>query len=339
MLFEKAFVVSLDIRRDRYESFVQRFGKFGEGWLPEIEKFSAIHGDTCLPPASWNAGNGAWGCYRSHMGIVERCMNEGVGSVIIFEDDAQFKEDFREKAIAFVEALPDDWEQAYLGGQLMHESSHPPYEVSPGVYRPFNVNRTHCYALSKTGMLGFYRHCSELPFENEFHIDHHLGRWHEDARTKVYCPDEWLVGQHGAQSNVSGKFEDVQFYRNPKDLALSHWLYKHPTCVVYRGSRSIVSELKEIFHFGNQTGNNGLDVTLHEATKLRSPSRAIAAWYGWVRKEAVDEGLGRIPALMHPGITLEEAAEALPGCKLIVVDSVSSVAEAKAFLGSNGVAL
>jgi len=335
-MFDKAFVINLAIRPDRLNDFLSRMPEVS--WLPKIEVWPAIHGDTCRPPPNWTAGNGAWGCLKSHLAILEHCLMERVASYIVFEDDAQFSHDFDSQGRQFIEALPDDWQQAYLGGQLQHERTHPPVKVNELVYRPYNVNRTHCFAVSREGMLPIYQHCSDLPYERHFHIDHHLGRWHEDARNKVYCPPRWIVGQHGARSNVSGRFENVTFFDPPMKFAKDHWLYHKPVCVLFRANRAIAELCRDFLHFGNQISPRGFDVTLEEASRLRKPERAIGGWYSWIRTEiANDSTLARVPAMMHPSITDEDVAAAIPGCRLIVVESAATANDVKQQLLDEGI--
>lgn len=337
-LVERAFVITLAIRPDRRRDFFERLPSVD--WLPEVEPWDAIHGDTCQPPPNWTAGNGAWGCLKSHLAILERCLMDRVGSYIVFEDDAQFADDFDSRGQRFLEALPDGWQQAYLGGQLQHERTHPPIKITNDIYRPYNVNRTHCFAVSREGMLPIYQHCSDLPYERHFHIDHHLGRWHEDARNQVYCPPRWIVGQHGARSNVSGKMEQVTFFEPPAKFAKDHWLFQQPTCVVFRANRSIADQCRDFLHFGNQINGKGFDVTLEEAARLRKPERAIAGWFNWIRTEITNDPLLiRIPAMMHPEISSEDVARAIPGCKLIEIDNAANAADVRRQINDGGIQL
>lgn len=303
MLTERAFVISLKIRPDRLGEFMERAKAAWTPDLPELELWPAVHGDTCLPPDVWQSGNGAWGCLRSHQGILEYCLNNNIGSYIVFEDDAHFAPFFGEQLKPTWDALPDDWQQFYLGGQLQHEHSHPPVQVNPHIYRPFNVNRTHCFAVSRDGMLPMYRWICNLPYHGDEHIDHHLGRLHETGSFATYCPGQWLVGQGGAASNISGKHMDVEFFTNPEALALSHWLYKRPLCIVLRAPRSVALGLEHRVHYGNHRDNCGHDRSLSQAAKYLYPGPEITRWYGWVRSECVRENQYRVPCLFHPAIT------------------------------------
>jgi GR25 family glycosyltransferase involved in LPS biosynthesis len=326
MLVERAFVISLAIREDRLARF--RAATAGLKSIPEIETRLAVHGDTCLPPEIWTAGAGAWGCYKSHLAILEECLNTGVGSYLVFEDDAQFRTGFDEQFQAFMEVLPDDWQQAYIGGQLLHTDSHPTVKVKENVYRPYNVNRTHAFLVSRAGMLPMYQWISNLPFYQHEHIDHHLGRWHEDQRNAVYTPARWLVGQMGTSSNVSGKSEPPEFFTDPIDTALSHWLYDDPVCVVFHGDRSILQKCRGYLHQGNQLDANGYDVTLALASKMREPQVYIDHWFGWIRGEIVRSNSKALPCLFHARIT----PDMLAGCGFRTIElQAKSVEQVKEF--------
>lgn len=237
------------------------------------------------------------------MNILEYCLNNGVSSYLVFEDDAQFRPGFDEAFDAFSSLLPENWQQAYIGGQLQHTHSHPTIKLKPNLFRPYNVNRTHAFMVSRSGMLPIYKHISNLPFYAEEHIDHHLGRWHEDLRNAVYCPAKWLVGQMGFSSNVSGKVEAVQFFEDPESTALSHWLYDDPLCVVYRGSRQLLQSARGYLHAGNQIDANGFDVGLTQAARYADPTSEIERWYGWIRGEIVLGNSKALPCLYHPRIS------------------------------------
>lgn len=300
-MFERAFVISLPFREDRLANF--RAATDGLKSIPPVEVWPAIHGDTCQPPENWVAGAGAWGCYRSHHAILEYCLNNHVGSYLVFEDDAQFKPGFDLALEDFSKAVPSDWEQVYLGGQLLHTHTHPTVKVNAGVFRPYNVNRTHCFGVSRDGMLPIYKHISNLPFAAREHIDHHLGRWHEDQRNSVYCPPKWLVGQMGFSSNVSGKVEAVEFFEDPLSTAIDHPLYEDPICVVFRGSRSVLQAARNYLHQGNTLDAAGCDVTLSLAARLADPAPEIERWYSWIRGEIVRSNSKALPCLYHPRIT------------------------------------
>lgn len=252
--------------------------------------------------------------------MLEYCLNNNVGSYLVFEDDAQFSGFFEEYLPKVFAALPDDWQQFYLGGQLLHTHSHPPVKLNDLVYRPYNVNRTHAFAVSRSGMLPLYRWISNLPFHSNEHIDHHLGRLHESGKFNVVCPAQWIVGQGGSSSNVSGKVDPISYWTNPEELSLSHWLYSDPLCVVLRAPNWVAKSLEKYIHCGNSIDNAGLDQGLTLASKFRYPGPEINKWYGFVRSEVVREAASRLPCLFHPMITDDMIQQANLG-RLVVIES------------------
>lgn len=213
MYTERCFVINLDVRRDRLQQFYDRLPNNFPWGKPE--RWQAIHGDSVKHPDWWTAGNGAWGCYKSHLNILEYCLNNRIDSYTVFEDDAFFRDDFNSSMLTFYEHLPE-WEMAYLGGQLLHVESCPPEEVNPFVYIPYNVNRTHAFMVNtRHGMEVLYKFLNATPFETHYHIDHHLGLLHERKKLKLFCPHKWLVGQCESTSNISGKLSGSTFFDDP----------------------------------------------------------------------------------------------------------------------------
>jgi len=190
-MFDRIVCISLKRRPDRRESFLKRIPADWP-WVP-IEIVDAVDGKLCKHPAWWKQGGGAWGCYKSHMNIIEHALCNGLESVLIFEDDATFIEDFSVKAAEYLCRLPEDWGQAYLGGQHLKR----PQQVCEGVMRAININRTHAYALrGKDAMTSVYRWLNETRgWRDRHHIDHHYGRMHTAKRIPAYTPAVWLCGQ------------------------------------------------------------------------------------------------------------------------------------------------
>lgn len=207
--FERCYVVNLDRRSDRYADFCQRCLDWP---FVEIQRAAAVDGRLVPHARWWSAGGGAWGCYRSHAGLIEKCLNENVRSVLLMEDDAFLCDNFTDRARAFLENVPADWQMLYLGGQHLFAKIHPPQKINDWVFQPHNVNRTHAFALSREGMKIAYRHLYQHDWRKHHHIDHHFGRMHMTQKIIVYTPGEWLVGQAEGKSNISGRKFDTRFW-------------------------------------------------------------------------------------------------------------------------------
>jgi hypothetical protein len=203
MLFDRVCVISLARRKDRLADFMSRVpADFPFG---RIEAVDAIDGRIVKHPKWWRQGAGAWGCYRSHMRIIEDSLHRGHQRVMIFEDDATFVDDFASKATAYLESLPLGWIQAYLGGQHLRRPI--AIEGRTLAVRAHTVNRTHAYAINgREGLLALYRHITDTSdWHNGHHIDHHFGRLHRSSKVGYYAPSSWLCGQAEGESDIACK--------------------------------------------------------------------------------------------------------------------------------------
>ena len=215
--FERAYCVNLARRPDRWQAFQDRFPS---DWpFREVQRVNAVDGRTCKPPGWWSQGGGAWGCYRTHLRLIEQCLNDKIESVLLLEDDALFMEGFASRVREFLAHVPEDWGMLYLGGQHLYVDQSPPARINDWVYQPYNINRTHAFALRGETMREVYRHLCTTDWQRGHHIDHHLGRFHMRRTHKVYCPREWLVGQAEGQSNISGRRPPDRFWAPAERLA------------------------------------------------------------------------------------------------------------------------
>lgn len=206
MIFDRVVVISLARRPDRLEAFLDRFSKAWPGQMVEIEP--AVDGELEVIPAWWKQSPGAWGCYRSHEKILADAELAGLGSVLIFEDDATFCDGFVDRLGELLDAVPDDWAQLYLGGQHLRG---PRSCGRRGVVRGVNVNRTHAYAIRGTDRISEAwswlqpgDHWGNGGRLARHHVDHHWGRLQARGSWPVYAPREWLCGQAAGLSDVRG---------------------------------------------------------------------------------------------------------------------------------------
>jgi GR25 family glycosyltransferase involved in LPS biosynthesis len=229
-IVERCFLINLERRDDRLKEWTYQVPA---SWpFPDVERFVAIDGRKLTTPPQWRAGGGAWGCFRSHLLILERCLLEGISSYVVFEDDAGFVPDFTERFRSFVDELPEDWGLVYLGGQHLYTAKHPPRKLSELVYRPYNINRTHAFMVrGRETMKILYRHLNWNDWQSNHHIDHHLGRLTQRRyealvegkniqreSISVYSPDRWLVGQLPTKSNICGrKWTQTRFFNDAKN--------------------------------------------------------------------------------------------------------------------------
>jgi len=216
--FDRVYVINCAHRPDRLEETKRHLEETGMANNDWVIYYPAIIGDWTTCPADWQSGRGAWGCLRSHQRILEDVIHTRdqrnqltVGNVLILEDDVIFRENALENLNTFMEAVPDDWGQIYLGGQHRRDITS---TDSPHVVVGNSVNRTHAYAVNAPTLTSLYRHISyATDYRNtNKHIDHQLELAHRRKDWPVYCPTNWIAGQRAGSSNISGKTNDTQFW-------------------------------------------------------------------------------------------------------------------------------
>lgn len=216
--FDRVYVINCAHRPDRLEETKEHLDETKMADNDKVIYYPAIIGDWTTCPADWGSGWGAWGCLRSHQRILEDVLhtrddryNMSLNNVLVLEDDVIFKEDSLEKLNEFMEDVPDDWGQIYLGGQ--HRRDPTPTD-SPNVIVGNSINRTHAYAVNQSTFTSFYRHISyATDYRNtNKHIDHQLELAHRRKDWLVCCPKEWIAGQRAGASNINGKTHEINFW-------------------------------------------------------------------------------------------------------------------------------
>lgn len=255
-IFERVYCITLKRRRDRWERFV---ADTPADWpFGPIIRVEAIDGQRVKAPGWWKAGNGAWGCYRSHLRLIEQCLNEGVQSVLLLEDDAICCDDFAARANEYLSALPQGWREnsmVYFGGQHLAINRFPPERINPQVFQPYNVNRTHAFALFGRMIQTVYTHLTRGDWQKAQHIDHHLGRFHQRRKDPIYTPAEWLIGQAAGKSNISGRIPPDRFWKPAASIAAVDPQVKPFVAVVGLHSSGSSATAGVLYHLGVHLGN------------------------------------------------------------------------------------
>jgi SAM-dependent methyltransferase len=198
----RVVVINLQRRPDRLLSFQARFPvALWPGRLPE--RVVGLDGAKLGKPAWFDQQEGAWGCLRTHLRLIEDAI-ELDQDVLIFEDDVIFAADFAERIGPFLAAVPDDWDMVYLGGLHRLAAQAPPVRVNELVARARAVTTTYAYGLRAS----FLRRAYPLLLEMEqHHIDQMWARLMLAHRWNVYCPaDRWLCGMDAGQSDICERY-------------------------------------------------------------------------------------------------------------------------------------
>ncbi len=118
-LAEKTFVISLAHRTDRRASFRDQMTAIGHS---DYEVFDA-YGVNNQPPARYHKDipdfemSGWYGNKFSHYGVIERAKRDGLGSVMVFEDDVVLSPEFNSSVnLAVGQLAGRHWDWLQFGG-------------------------------------------------------------------------------------------------------------------------------------------------------------------------------------------------------------------------------
>ena len=212
--FDEVYCITLSRTPERWEAFKASLPK---DWpFKEVIRYEGIDGKKVKTPKRWPGGVGAFGCYTSHVRIIESCINRKINRVLILEDDCRFIEGFSEQFLKSVQTLPKNWGQLYLGGEHLKQRLGVPEAVNDEWFTPFNVNRTHAYALQGAYMQRVYNHLYRL---TSGHIDHRLGQLHQHRDGSVFTPAKWFAYQAAGVSQVSRKKVPDRVWKGAKEVA------------------------------------------------------------------------------------------------------------------------
>jgi glycosyl transferase, family 25 len=111
-LFPNKVCINLDRRLERWRQMQDKFYQHG---IHSVRRFAAIDGETSAIPANWPGTPGAYGCLLSHLEVVRGARQRGLPSVLIFEDDVVFDDQFEQKFREYIRQLPADWDMLFFG--------------------------------------------------------------------------------------------------------------------------------------------------------------------------------------------------------------------------------
>lgn len=184
-IFERIVVINLDSRPDRLEVFDAQAKKYDIDYI----RFPAIPAHEQLIPV--------WACKESHIAVIRKAIDDGVNSLFVFEDDAQFVDNFNEKLEEVYNKLPQNWDMFYLGAwHLVYQ----PY--TEGLVKMIESYSAHAYGIHS-------RYMQEAFSQIYLNKPADLSLADRHPHIQAFCAKPALVGQTPGFSDIEKGYRDV----------------------------------------------------------------------------------------------------------------------------------
>ena len=194
-LFSRTVCINLDRRPDRWRKMEDRFSRLG---MRNVQRVSAVDGKQIQVPGAWAGMEGAYGCLRSHLSVIEAAARDGIDRLLILEDDAEFAPDFITRLGNAFEELPDDWSILYLCGSHRR----PPVPLSDSLAQASYTLSTLAYAVSRTAFREILTFDHALPEAIDVRLaEVQSRRVFHCVRTNLAWPDLDYSDVQGAVTN------------------------------------------------------------------------------------------------------------------------------------------
>jgi len=219
--FDRICIINLPERRDRRRKAERELASLG--LCADGHRIRFVDG--IRPPEAGNFPSvGARGCYLSHLAVLRQARDDGVGTMLVLEDDVQFDARLAQPQPAMsATLLACEWDFAYAG------HIEPERGAAAGwlaTQRPLEC--AHCYAVSARALgplVDYLEACLRRPPGHPqggaMHVDGAISMFranHPELITLIATPS--LARQRGSRSDIAGiRWYDRGPLRNVASLA------------------------------------------------------------------------------------------------------------------------
>lgn len=203
---EKIYCLSLKRREDRRVLVSEILNNHSI----DFEFFDAIDGEMYHfeRKTKWSkaAKSGALGIIQSYIEILTDAKSLGLSNFLIFEDDVELKNTFREDVDVFLNNVPQDWDIIYFGGNHI---THFPI--------PINKHVSRCVSTRATQAVIFRETCYDKVLHRlgsfELPSDETLANMQRFEEVIAYVPVPPLAWQFASYSDIEEDYADYYFLK------------------------------------------------------------------------------------------------------------------------------
>jgi glycosyl transferase family 25 len=188
-LFPEKVCINLDRRPERWKKVAKQFARYG---IRSVVRSAGVDGWKMNIPPAWPYSPGHYGCLLSHLAVLRAARNKGVASVLIFEDDCVFDEEFNQKFPHYMKQVPPDWDMLLLGGKHYQE----PIKISDNIVRLRETYLTHAYALKHNIIAALIELCEQ----EQLAVDDYTVELQKSFNCYCFVPD--LIWQERVDSDT-----------------------------------------------------------------------------------------------------------------------------------------
>lgn len=198
--FDEVYVINLDRRPERYESFLSEMKKYD---LNGVTRYSAIDGSTLVNNTSLLFGE--LGVLLTHHNIIKECMVRNLSNVLILEDDVQFSDEINNVS-EYISKIPNDWDFIYFGGN--HKYGRVPEVINDKTIKLNYTVALQCVAIKNT----MFEIIDSLLTKQKKQVDTYYAELHDRFNAYGFQPN--MAKQKIGFSDIQNRVVDYNMYFN-----------------------------------------------------------------------------------------------------------------------------
>lgn len=201
--FDKIYCLNLKRRPDRMEKIQLIFDNLG---FDDVERYECVdYRDMILPKIEDRSplAVGNYGITQTNINIITEAKEKGYKTLLTIEDDVFFSDEVH-KLKEYLDAVPNDWDMIYFGGNHMYGT--PPIKVNDKIIKLNKTISTHCVAFKDT----IYDKLLEITKDRFKSVDNYYSDLHPTINAYGFSPS--MAFQTVGYSDIQEQIVDYNIF-------------------------------------------------------------------------------------------------------------------------------